>query len=154
MEKFFCKLLSKKNTASINNNLHNKNYTFTCISPVIGWEADFAVSVGCQIKNKQIFKVNFFNRWGLYCCIATIFFKKLCPVVTVKTNGYVFQQHLKSSPAILISFYAGTEPNNFDTKFIVLLRLVCKLLFSIPPEVSSCLTLFHVICISITFLEE
>lgn len=91
---------------------------------------------------------------GLILLHCPKFFKKLSPVVTVKTNGYVFQQHLKSSPAILISFYAGTESNNFNTKFTVLLRLLWKLLFSIPPEVSSCLTLFHVICISITFLEE
>lgn len=59
MEIVFCKLIPQKSTASINN-LRSKNYIFTCISPVIGWEADFVVSVGCQIKNTQIFKVKFF----------------------------------------------------------------------------------------------
>lgn len=110
----FCKIISQKNTASIDN-LHSKNYIFTCISPVIGWEADFVISVGCQIKNTQSFKVNFLNRCVLHHCIATDFLK-LSPVVTVKTNGYLSQKHLKSSPAVLISLYAGKESNNFNTK--------------------------------------
>lgn len=70
-----------------------------------------------RLKTHRFSKLTFLSAVVYAAILPQIFLKKqLSTVVTVKTNGYVFQQHLKSSLAILISLYAGTESNNFNTK--------------------------------------